>query len=1173
MIRVLFLSAAILLGSNIEARWINMGGDPGTPPAISVIEDSESSTIIKVDIFGFYIQRISYNDSSYSLLRLPNVNNLQMAGYPSLPFICINIIVSDHGAIDFLVENEENSMMSIDPVIPSKGIIMRSELPDTVSVILSDLYERGGQFPLSTAELSPPFIFRDYRGIAINLYPFAHDPKTRELIIRKSFTVGIVNVGGNGENEKLVLRSGKTDPTFDCLYGHYFLNYPGSYQRNQLLRQTGKMLFVIANEHYNEYLLNPNSTLGDLISWKKRRGLDIILEPWGERPFTGQHLIQLVSDQYDLEPDLSYVILVGDGGDEDSNDGFRLPMPEGDRPPASTNAWPCDFMCSLVEGDDYLPDICLSRLSAANDSELSAQISRIINYERQPDDGSSGWYQKAMGCASWEGEVYCEIFDNYKADWKWADSLKTVLEDGGFSHVDDHLYYKDDPCPANPFSIQSVINEGRSLVNFLGHGFGDDWGFRAVSNNVYFSIFTNSDVQGFTNPCYYPFVVSVACWAGDISNPDFDCFAHVWQTTQDQNQQNIGSVGFFGSSGEQSWTPPLVAQFEASRLLVQEEEGVHSTGGLCYGGVSKMVTDFNYLYPVWEEHYDKMISTAESWILFGDCSMQLRTRPPEPIYVYHPTHVGCYQSSGTIWIPIWVEGLNPGDEVVMTLIWSESGQEEIEKTFYYENYVPQYFEIPVDQGNTIDVTISGFNKYPYESQIEVASEYYRYAGNEHRLMGKFQIRNSIHSNGDLQIKRHDGAVTFYVADNPLPGDGGLDELDEIEFIVENGDQVTIDGCRFRLDGEIGDWSGFYLEGAGSEFIALNDTISGAIWGIKPDTYSTLAVNNCHFEDNEYGIQFYSAYVDDAISNCSFVNNDIAIQVHDSDIDISNCDFYGYKSGLDKGIDYRDGSLGTVSGCQFLCDTESYHAIDCRSGNNSITAIDNLFQVNEGSFGCTSIFGLNHHAIFALGPVTNIPKIRQSIIDGHWYGVTAFGGSRVDLGTPIEDGTNEFFNNCCYIQYSSRIQGPPEYIHADGNCWDGSTNPDESLFCGIWSEYILEGEGVCPASDGVPSVIPLELALEVKGPNPFTDMTRLSLALPEIPQSKQVFVDFFNVTGHSVKSYSFDVQCAGTYDLYWNGRTDDGVCVSSGLYVCRVSVDETIFSKPLVFIREAATLDK
>jgi hypothetical protein len=84
----------------------------------------------------------------------------------------------------------------------------------------------------------------------------------------------------------------------------------------------------------------------------------------------------------------------------------------------------------------------------------------------------------------------------------------------------------------------------------------------------------------------------------------------------------------------------------------------------------------------------------------------------------------------------------------------------------------------------------------------------------------------------------------------------------------------------------------------------------------------------------------------------------------------------------------------------------------------------------------------------------------------------------------------------------------------------------------------------PAGGGVPE----EYALDQNYPNPFNPTTRISYTIAE---RGLVSIDVFDILGRHVSTLLNEVQPAGSYEITWNGRNNENLPVTSGVYFYRL----------------------
>lgn len=172
-----------------------------------------------------------------------------------------------------------------------------------------------------------------------------------------------------------------------------------------------------------------------------------------------------------------------------------------------------------------LPSLAIGRLPANSPAEVDAMVNKIINYETNPAEGT--WRSKiafvtdntynASGIHDQAGDFW-QLSDTLVNDWQ--------LIPGGL--IRDRIYYN--PCVdttsypwcALPYptystsasthdAIVSSINDGRLVVNYIGHGALGQWAVEAI--------FSRSDIASLTNGSRLPVFLEMTCYTGYFHEP------------------------------------------------------------------------------------------------------------------------------------------------------------------------------------------------------------------------------------------------------------------------------------------------------------------------------------------------------------------------------------------------------------------------------------------------------------------------------------------------------------------------------------------------------------------------------------------------------------------------------------------------------------------------------
>jgi hypothetical protein len=94
-------------------------------------------------------------------------------------------------------------------------------------------------------------------------------------------------------------------------------------------------------------------------------------------------------------------------------------------------------------------------------------------------------------------------------------------------------------------------------------------------------------------------------------------------------------------------------------------------------------------------------------------------------------------------------------------------------------------------------------------------------------------------------------------------------------------------------------------------------------------------------------------------------------------------------------------------------------------------------------------------------------------------------------------------------------------------------------------------------------IPREFVLFQNYPNPFNPYTKIEYSLPK---DSYVELKIFNILGQEVKTLVSQRQSQGIYSIEWDGKTDNGINVVSGLYLYRLQAGKYVSTKKMLIIK-------
>ncbi len=140
-------------------------------------------------------------------------------------------------------------------------------------------------------------------------------------------------------------------------------------------------------------------------------------------------------------------------------------------------------------------------------------------------------------------------------------------------------------------------------------------------------------------------------------------------------------------------------------------------------------------------------------------------------------------------------------------------------------------------------------------------------------------------------------------------------------------------------------------------------------------------------------------------------------------------------------------------------------------------------------------------------------------------------------------------------------------------WCGSTNSDVDLVVPIeetrkngtyindfdFETFSVRGEDTLTAVDEQPEAFPTLGAF----PNPFNPNTTLQFTLPEAGYAE---LTVFNIAGQQVRSLASGEFSAGVHSVPWNGCDQNGVPVSSGIYLSRLTYRDNVVTSRMTLVK-------
>jgi len=536
----------LLLGVLLIVAVFTMNGEvlyrnsSHTEEAILIQSDGRTSTVefSLPDLEVIDAQLAEYSNAS--VFRIPTSGDfLGLVGSPDLPVIRRMVLVPNNGDVELEIVSEEVSSPGNYRVAPWQerqtysGSVPQFRIND-------EAYRNSEFFPGASVQIESVSILRDLRVAWIRFNPVRVNPVTGEVLITTGVTVNVTVNDQIGENELHRTPMGYTRsflPIYEQVLGF----------QNDLDAVTGSYVFIGSTESIG--------LAQDLINWKAQKGYDVQI---GDLATIGTSVSEIdawLENAFTSWPNPpEYVMLIGD------NTVVPTPQYSGDEIHAADNQY-------AVVGSSYLPSMHIGRISG-NDTDDLAYISwKIMNAEMDPyQPAGDSWFNHAfsMACtdpmnAAYESLTLHQLFmANALQSTFYCDAL------GGTA-----------PTLTN---VRSEINDGVSVINYIGHGSITSW----VTSG-----FGISHMSSLTNGRKLPWVFTVGCQNGEFDGHYCFCEGFLSEGTIGDPK---GAITIMGSSTYTPIGPGDTLQIHTFRGFFTED--IHHLGAAHTFGKAACYTSF-----------------------------------------------------------------------------------------------------------------------------------------------------------------------------------------------------------------------------------------------------------------------------------------------------------------------------------------------------------------------------------------------------------------------------------------------------------------------------------------------------------------------------------------------------------------------------------------------------
>ena len=493
----------LFVGSNIWSSYIVVSEASHYATITIHIGDNSYNIVIDIPIPSF--SSINTANGSFTLINSPNSGESTVVGEANLPKIYQLIEVPSLKVSSILVSDEKWNELSLDsiglpkmvyPVQPSriKSSMSSQDFTMNYSYYFLDVFT-----PSMTARILEKGAFRDRNCILLELSSIKYNPAKGIIKILTSCKIDIYL---DEEKNNTIVHRNLESKTFNQLlstivYGYSDRNYPDDESEGYLI--------ITTDDFYREIL--------PFAEWKEKQGYTVTIVNTSiiNENLTSKELYEFIKTVYNTwgTPPV-YLLLVGDVEE--------IPTFIGEHSGTAT-----DLYYTLMD-TDFFPDILIGRFPASSKEQVDIMVNKTILYEQ--GRFSQCYIKQAAFLASMDNHYISESTHNYV--------IEHYMIPHNFSC--DKLYSA--AYRATTDQVFDVLNDGRGLVIYSGHGSPGEWADGPR--------FTQNDIRILRNHEIYPFICSHACLTGKLNFEE--CFGETWLRVPDK-----GAVAFWGSSAFTMW--------------------------------------------------------------------------------------------------------------------------------------------------------------------------------------------------------------------------------------------------------------------------------------------------------------------------------------------------------------------------------------------------------------------------------------------------------------------------------------------------------------------------------------------------------------------------------------------------------------------------------------------
>tara|TARA_A100001011_G_C14321233_1_gene850773 strand:+ start:3752 stop:8185 length:4434 start_codon:yes stop_codon:yes gene_type:complete len=628
---------------------------------------------------------------------------------------------------------------------------------------------------------SKSYVVKEYnmRGnkiveLILNSHLYKNIKKENNLFLK-----GNINIDFNENINIAVKKNKKTSNVFNKILSDVVINKTDDSERSQDYQQSSILYICHPDVQDNPYIQS-------LIDWRRQQGYDVTLVSTGVSEIANgggslrQRIKNYIENAYfnwDNPPE--YLCIIGDATGPISVPTYEVDADSSQDVEAYGES---DYPYSLIEGDDFFPEMIVGRISVQNNSQLQVVVNKILGYEKVYA-GTEDW----LSTATLVGDPYT------------ASGISPVITNQYIEQIMNNYGLENVNTMYSGFNFDAFmrdqINSGTSYLNHRG--------IQGVSD------FDNQDVDLLNNGYKLPFVTLITCNTGSFKDEDEEPALTEYLLRAGTLTTPKGAVAVVGAS--QAFTHTAFNNIIDMGIYDGiYNKGAHTAGlALVYGKLALIET-----YP---DNPNNNLNLFTSWNnLMGDPLTHLWTNTPSSLVVEHNNEIP--YTSNYFEVKVTDSTRRPVSDAIVTL--DKYNDNTI--VSYTDESGMAYFNLDFNSYGEVIVTSYCHNCIPVQTNLSIIQD----------VPNLELIQNSVVINDAIGSQESDGLINpgetieisfdiSNLSENEIlncsvqmdSNNSDVQFLNNIDIVegIESNSIVKIDGIQFYVDSQVEDFNNlFYI---------------------------------------------------------------------------------------------------------------------------------------------------------------------------------------------------------------------------------------------------------------------------------------------------------------------------------------------------------------------------